>query len=97
MLKSIKLQVLSVVKNCGISSLVSNSSWRQQRLLILCYHGISLEDEHLWSPSLYLQESQLRRRFEYLRRTHCGILSLEESLRRLQDGTLPQKGGNHHF
>ncbi len=91
MLKSIKLQVLSAAKRCRISSLVANSSWRRQRLLILCYHGISIEDEHLWAPALYLQASRLRERFEYLRQSRCGILSLEEGLRRLHDGTLPKR------
>jgi peptidoglycan/xylan/chitin deacetylase (PgdA/CDA1 family) len=76
---------------CGLSSVTLNSSWRQQRLVILCYHGISLEDEHLWAPELYVEASQLRERFEYLRQERCNVLGLDEAVQRLYKGTLPKR------
>src|SRR5258708_790315 len=68
-----------------------NSSWRQQRLAILCYHGVSLEDEHLWAPELYMEASQLRERFEYLREKRCNVLGLDEAVQRLYQGNLPKR------
>lgn len=76
---------------CGLSSVTLNSSWRQQRLVILCYHGTSLDDEHLWAPELYLEATQLRERFEYLRQQRCNVLGLDEAVLRLYEGTLPKK------
>src|SRR5207249_8815632 len=49
MLKRFKQATLRSLKTSGVSTLVHNSRWRRQRLLILAYHGISLEDEHLWN------------------------------------------------
>jgi hypothetical protein len=43
----IKGAILRVLNGAGIFELVADSRWRQQRLLILCYHGTSLADEHL--------------------------------------------------
>src|SRR5437899_4989580 len=54
MLKSIKLVSLKVLRAGGAFDLVRDSAWRRKRLLILCYHGISLESEHLWRPRLYI-------------------------------------------
>ena len=71
--------------------MVANSRWRQERLLILCYHGTSLEDEHLWRPFLYIHPKELEQRLESIRRCNCTVLPLEEGLSRLAAGTLPPR------
>jgi hypothetical protein len=38
----------------GVGALVGGSRWRRSRLLILCYHGVSLGDEHGAAPELYI-------------------------------------------
>ena len=43
--REIKRLCLYTCKGLGVFSLVKNSDWRRSRLLILCYHGISLDDE----------------------------------------------------
>jgi peptidoglycan/xylan/chitin deacetylase (PgdA/CDA1 family) len=91
MLKPLKLAVLGALRGTGIFSLVTNSRWRKQRLLILCYHGVSIEDEHLWRPHLYIQPQKLEQRFESLRKGHFSMLPLEEGLQRLRDQTLPAR------
>ena len=68
MLRPVKLAILGVLRGSGIFSWVTNSRWRQERLLILCYHGTSLEDEHLWRPELYLQPQKLKQRLESLKK-----------------------------
>lgn len=91
MLREIKLATLRLLKSGGIFELVANSRWRQQRLLILCYHGISLNDEHLWRPDLYMEPAVLEQRLETLKRGRYAILPLGESLERLRAGTLPPR------
>jgi peptidoglycan/xylan/chitin deacetylase (PgdA/CDA1 family) len=91
MLRSIKIAALRLLRGCGAFALVANSRWRQQRLLILCYHGTSLEDEHLWRPALYMNQDTLRARFAFLERNRYAILRLGEALERLRAGTLPAR------
>jgi peptidoglycan/xylan/chitin deacetylase (PgdA/CDA1 family) len=75
----------------GASSIILNSAWRQQRLLILCYHGISMDDEHLWNPSLYMPPNLFNQRLQALRSNRCVVLGLSEGLERLYAGTLPPR------
>ena len=75
----------------GLVDRCLNSGWRQQRLLILCYHGTSLADEHLWDPDLYIDPDRLRGRLAYLQRTGCSVLPLASALQRLYNGTLPPR------
>jgi peptidoglycan/xylan/chitin deacetylase (PgdA/CDA1 family) len=72
-----------------VFSQLSNSTWRQNRLLIIGYHGISLDDEHLWDPELFMQASLLRQRFELIKKIGCTVLSLSEGVSRLYEGSLP--------
>jgi peptidoglycan/xylan/chitin deacetylase (PgdA/CDA1 family) len=65
------------------------SAWRHRRLLILCYHGVSLQDEHQWDPLLFVSPAFLRRRFELIRESGCTVLPLGEGIERMQAGTLP--------
>ena len=74
----------------GFTSIAA-SAWRRRRLLILCYHGVSLEDEHEWNRDLFVTPAFLRRRFEILRDGGYVVLPLGESVRRLQRGTLPPR------
>jgi peptidoglycan/xylan/chitin deacetylase (PgdA/CDA1 family) len=90
-LKSLKTLALQSANVLGASSIVMNSSWRQQRLLILCYHGISLNDEHLWNPFLYMPSSLFHQRLNALRSNRCNVLRLSEGLERLYSGTLPPR------
>ncbi len=90
-LNVVKGGLFSTARRIGLMSGVAGSGWRRQRLLILCYHGISLDDEHEWNGGLYVPQSHLRARFEVLRRGGYSVLPFDEAVRRLYDGTLPQK------
>lgn len=70
---------------------VAESAWRRRRLLILCYHGVSLQDEHEWRRELFVTPAFLRRRFEILRDSGYRVLPLGEAVRRLGSGTLPSR------
>ncbi len=91
MRRSLRRAALTVLKGCGAFHLVRGSEWRRQRLLILCYHGISLDDEHEWLPSLYIRPQQLERRLEILRLGRYAVLPLEEALERLYRKDLPPR------
>jgi len=91
MLRTAKIATLGLLRGSGIFRLVANSHWRQQRLLILCYHGTALEDEHLWRPYLYIHPQKLEQRLESLKRGNFSVLPLGEGLQRLRAGTLPAR------
>jgi peptidoglycan/xylan/chitin deacetylase (PgdA/CDA1 family) len=81
--------LLSGLKRAGLLSAVLKGRWRQQRLLILCYHGVSLTDEHQWNPDLYFAPEVLSSRFSSLRASGCNVLPLSEALRLLSNRALP--------
>lgn len=90
MIKIVKKQALKSLKHCGLFSLVKNSKWRRQRLLILAYHGISLEDEHQYDPELFMHPDYFRSRLQLLKKHGCAVLPLGEAVRRLYVDDLPQ-------
>lgn len=90
MLKQAKVGLLRFAESTGFSRLLSSSSWRRRRLLILCYHGVSRFDEHQWD-NLYIPPATLRRRMELLAEARCHVLPLTEALQRLQDNSLPER------
>jgi peptidoglycan/xylan/chitin deacetylase (PgdA/CDA1 family) len=87
-LKASKRSILGVARQAGVFSGLRDSAWRERKLLILCYHGISAEDEHLWDPELYMPPSLFRKRLETIRRNGYKVLLLGEALDRLQTGSL---------
>jgi peptidoglycan/xylan/chitin deacetylase (PgdA/CDA1 family) len=90
-LAQIKRSTLQALKTAGAFRRVRDSRWRQARLLILCYHGISIEDEHQWRPALYMTPQQLESRLALLKRDQYNVLPLAEGLTRLQAGNLPPR------
>lgn len=92
-------QVVAQLKKCsfqlsnqiGLTRRLASSVWRQQRLLVLCYHGVSLIDEHRWNPELYISPATLAHRLDTLERLGCAVLPLDEAVARLYAGTLPPR------
>jgi peptidoglycan/xylan/chitin deacetylase (PgdA/CDA1 family) len=91
MLKKFKQATLRSLKTSGLSTLVQNSRWRRERLLILAYHGVSIDDEHLWNSSMYMSPEQFRQRLELLKRSGCAVLPLSEAITRLYENSLPDR------
>lgn len=83
-----KAELLSLGDRFGLDKAILASSWRQQRLLILGYHGIAREDEHEWQPYLYVSRQQFLRRLEILQECQCAVLRLDEAIERLYAGAL---------
>lgn len=80
-----------VGKLSGVRQVVGRSGWRRRRLLILCYHGISLADEHQWNSGLYVSRETFARRLDLLEQHKCAVLPLGEAVERLHRGDLPER------
>ena len=87
----LKQGLFAVAKQLGAFGLVRDSDWRRQRLLILCYHGVSLRDEHEWNQALYFTPELLRGRLRFLRDQGYNILPLDEACRLLGERRLPPR------
>lgn len=104
MIRQIKQTTLRALKGSGVFELTRRSSWRQRQLLILSYHGISLDDEHEWNPDVYMKASDFEARLQMLAEGGFSVLSLDEGLRRLYTQDLPPASvaitvddGHHDF
>ena len=89
--RSVRLAALTGLRSVNGFRGVSASEWRRRQLPILCYHGVSLRDEHEWHRELFVTPAFLRRRFEILRERGYTVLALEEGVRRLRTNTLPHR------
>lgn len=91
MLKEAKKALLWSCETFGLSASLAKSHWRRNRLLILAYHGISQEDEHLWAPELYMPPEFFRERLQAIKRAGCKVLPLNDAIKRLYAGDLPER------
>ena len=91
MLNQVKLIALRLMDRTGFSRALGSSRWRSDRLLILGYHGVSQDDEHVWNPELYVSAQHLRSHFDMIKAEGFQVLGLEEGLARLYKGCLPNR------
>lgn len=91
MLRHLKKPILRTLKSLGIQREWNDSSWRRERLAILCYHGIAIADECEWNPSLYMPPTLLEERLKFLRDGGYNVLPLGEAVRRLYQKDLPDR------
>jgi peptidoglycan/xylan/chitin deacetylase (PgdA/CDA1 family) len=88
---NVKRTALAGCKAAGLFRATLLSEWRRKRVLILCYHGVSLDDEHEWKPKLYVTQGLLERRLRRLKNEGYHILSLERAIRALYAKDLPER------
>ncbi|HKQ99582.1 MAG TPA: polysaccharide deacetylase family protein [Pyrinomonadaceae bacterium] len=91
MLKKFKQATLGTLKTSGVFRLVESSRWRQRRLLILAYHGISQLDEHRWDYTQFMTPELFRERLRIIKESGCAVLPLGEAVERLYSNDLPDK------
>jgi peptidoglycan/xylan/chitin deacetylase (PgdA/CDA1 family) len=58
-------------------------------LRILCYHGIWLGEAH-FSNFLFMSEAKFKRRIELIKKWNVPVMSLDQAVRGLENGTLPE-------
>ncbi len=85
--KGIKSLFYQTSKRLGLFALARRVTARQLR--ILCYHGLSVEDEHLYSPSLFMKAETVKSRLETLVREKYPVLPFAQAVEDLQRGALP--------
>ena len=90
-LRPLKFSTLLFTRAIGLDALLARSSWRRDRVLILGYHGVSINREHDWNPDLYVSQDMFIRRLELLKKARCAVLPLDEALYRMAKGTLPAR------
>jgi peptidoglycan/xylan/chitin deacetylase (PgdA/CDA1 family) len=91
MLTQLKRSAYAVSERTGFSTRVGQSSWRRERVLILCYHGVALRDEHEWDPNLFVSRATFERRMALIESHRCHVLRLDDAIERLYAGTLPER------
>ncbi len=91
MLKQIKRSGLGALRATGVLRGFEQSRWRRERLVILGYHGIALEDEHEWDPTLYLSAAEFEGRLKILKQRDYAVLPLAEAVERLYRRDLPPR------
>lgn len=87
---AMKQAALKGAHRLGVVHATSLSRWRRERLLILCYHGLSLRDEHRWN-GMYVTREFFERRLVLLRRHGYQVLPLHEAIKRLHARELPPR------
>lgn len=90
-LRRLKRAAFTTARDVGLFSAFAAGEWRRNRIAVLCYHGVSIADEHEWKPALFVSAVFLRRRFELLQRNGYTVLGLDEACTRLAAGTLPHR------
>ncbi len=86
----LKSVVLRGLRSTGALS-AATRYLRRNQLVILCYHGVSLRDEHLWEGGLYMPAELFRQRMAFLHDWGANVLPLSEALVRVKNKTLPPK------
>lgn len=87
----LRVASLALLKGCGAFRLARDSDWRTQQMLILCYHGISIDEEHLWRPATYISPQLFAQRLELIDKNGCTVLPLGEAVERLYRKDLPPR------
>jgi peptidoglycan/xylan/chitin deacetylase (PgdA/CDA1 family) len=91
LLRFAKRTLLQALDIAGLNTRIINSAWRAHRLLIICWHGVSSDDEHFWNPNLFMPLDTFRMRLQLLREMRCNVLPLGEGLAKVKNASLPPR------
>ncbi|MCW8879480.1 MAG: polysaccharide deacetylase family protein [Kangiellaceae bacterium] len=87
-MKKVKLVIYRVAKWTGIFHLFRKLT--QNKLRILCYHGVSLDKEHDFFDKLFITKSTYEKRMKYLEKAQYPVVSLESAVKSLADESYPK-------
>jgi peptidoglycan/xylan/chitin deacetylase (PgdA/CDA1 family) len=86
MRRALKVLVLRIFKAFGAFALARRVTGAKLR--ILCYHGISIGDQHEFEPLLYMQPSTFEKRLRNLVAQGWRIVDLTTAVRELREGKI---------
>jgi hypothetical protein len=78
MRKQIKISLLWIAKVLGLFALCRWSY--RHKVRILCYHGFSYADEHIFRPKLFMTPQTFSSRMKFLAKSPYKIVSLQEAI-----------------
>jgi peptidoglycan/xylan/chitin deacetylase (PgdA/CDA1 family) len=87
MYPTLKRAILYTAKYCGLFRLAR--LFTAKKLRILCFHGLSLGDEHQFRPQLFMRPEILTQRMKTLRERRFPVISLDAAVDGLARGDLP--------
>jgi peptidoglycan/xylan/chitin deacetylase (PgdA/CDA1 family) len=82
-----RLLFLRISKLLGLFELARRVGPRGLR--ILCYHSVSLENEHAFLPKMFISPETFEKRLTFLAGHGFPVLPLDEAVSRLHEDTLP--------
>jgi len=62
----------------------------RRHLRILCYHGFAISDENQFRPGLFMDAGKFESRMQFLKRSGCCVLPLDQAHRLLRQKKLPK-------
>jgi peptidoglycan/xylan/chitin deacetylase (PgdA/CDA1 family) len=60
------------------------SYWHRDKLIILCFHSLSVRDEHQFWPGVFISKEKLIKVLDYLARSRFNVVSLDDAERHLR-------------
>ncbi len=82
--RSVKLFGLFGARTFGLFALSRRLT--KERLRILCYHGMSIDDEHRFRPKLFIDPAVFAKRMHWLRARGVRVVHLGEAVEGLKTG-----------
>ena len=74
----IKVLILYTMKFTGLFFIARILN--QHKIRIICYHGISIDDEHQFIPSNFITFKSLKRKMSLLKRKKFHFISLDDAV-----------------
>lgn len=84
---NLKQLIFAVIRYTGFYKLVRR--FYRHKLLILCYHGISVKDEHEWWPGVFMEKNKFQSRMALVKSLGFTPMTLDVAVNGLEADTLP--------
>lgn len=86
----IRLLVYGLAKSLGLFRLALKLTENDYR--ILCYHGGSIDDEHIFWPNVFISEDVFKKHLNLIQKYHFKVLPLDEVIKNASQYKVLKKG-----
>lgn len=80
----IKLKILFLYLLKGLGLFTLARALNKNKIRIICYHGISVEDEHMFIPSNFITFKSMKKKLSLLKNKGYKFISLTEAVKQIQ-------------